>query len=193
MPTVTLIEDDELRHRVVETVAEFPSYFWEAPATSSDEYHNQYARGERGLWTHVLMCATALESLSDTYLEQGRLDEREVDYARAAILLHDGWKYGDEWRSGVSADRDHDLRAARELSDRGFPEPVCDAVAAHMGPWYAGPSPETPLERLVHTADMIGSRRHVTPAVYEAPAEIVAVSPDVPRCDWDSSEPRRSE
>ena len=193
MPTVTLIDDEDLQERVVETIRELPAYFWEAPATSSEEYHNRYARGERGLWTHVLMCATAVESLKDSYVERGRLNDEYVDYARAAILLHDGWKYGDEWTAGESAERDHDLRGSRELSARGFPGAVCNAVATHMGPWYDGPPPTTPLERFVHLADMVGSRRHVTPAVYDAPEEIIAANPEIPRCEWSASEPRRSD
>ncbi|MEZ3118199.1 HD domain-containing protein [Halobaculum sp. MBLA0147] len=189
MPAAALIENSDLRMDVLDTIGEVPEYFWEAPATSSAEYHNQFARGEHGLWIHVLMAATALEGVVDSYVEQAQLTESEVDFARAAVLLHDGWKYGDSWQSGDGAASDHDLRAADELRERGFPEPVVDAVASHMGPWYDGPDPSTPLEQVVHQADMMGSRRHVTPAVYRAPEELVEVHPELPRCDWDDSEP----
>lgn len=177
MPAAALIEDTQLRMDVLDTVGEIPDYFWEAPATSSSEYHNKFARGEHGLWIHVLMTATALEGVVDSYVEQGRLEESEVDFARAAVLLHDGWKYGDSWDPGDGAASDHDLRAAAELRERGFPEPVVDAVAAHMGPWYDGPEPSTALEQVVHQADMMGSRRHVTPVVYRAPDEFVETYP----------------
>jgi hypothetical protein len=191
MPAAALIEDTELRMDVLDAICELPAYFWRAPATSSSEYHNRFARGERGLWIHVLMCATALEGVADSYVEQGRVTEEEVDYARAAVLLHDGWKYGDVWEEGDGAASDHDLRASEELCERGFPEPVVDAVASHMGPWYDGPEPETPVEQLVHQADMMGSRRHVTPAVYRAPQELTEAHPGLPRCDWEDSEPSR--
>jgi hypothetical protein len=36
---------------------------------------------------------------------------------------------------------------------------------------------------------MTGSARHVTPAVYRAPAELLEVHPDLPRCDWDDPTP----
>lgn len=191
MPAAALIEDTELRMAVLDTICELPAYFWEAPATSSSEYHNRFARGECGLWIHVLMCATALEGVADSYVEQGRVTEEEVDYARAAVLLHDGWKYGESWEEGDGAASDHDLQASAELRERGFPDSVVDAVAAHMGPWYDGPSPESPLDQLVHQADMMGSRRHVTPAVYRAPDELLDTYPDLPRCDWEESDPVR--
>jgi hypothetical protein len=191
MPAAALIEEMELRMKVLDVICELPAYFWRAPATSSSEYHNQFARGKRGLWIHVLMCATALEGVVDSYVEQDRLTEEEVDYARAAVLLHDGWKYGDSWGKGDGAASDHDLRASAELRERGFPESVVDAVASHMGPWYDGPEPETPVEQIVHQADMMGSRRHVTAAVYRAPQELLELYPELPRCDWEESEPVR--
>jgi hypothetical protein len=74
---------------------------------------------------------------------------------------------------------------------RGFPEPVARAIAAHMGPWYDGPEPSTPLEQVVHQVDMTASARHVTPAVYDPPAELLEAQPDLPRCSPDAAAPRR--
>lgn len=117
-PTVALI-DDELRERVVETIPELPAYFWEAPAMSSEEYHNRFAHGGRGLWTHVLMCVTVVESLKDSYVERGCLNDQYVDHARAAILLHDGWKYGDEWTAGDRPGAGTRDRGSREVRTPG--------------------------------------------------------------------------
>ena len=191
MPAVALIDDDRLRRLTVDHIAEFPEYFWRAPATSSDRYHNRYARDDRGLWIHVLMSATALERVVDSPVEQGDLSDREADMARAAVLLHDGQKYGTSWRPGQSAASDHDLLMAATIRQGQLPEPVAAAVASHMGPWYDGPEPETPLQRLVHQADMMASARHVEPAVYDAPEELVAVHPDLPRCGFDDAAPVR--
>ena len=190
MPAVELIDDVDLREQTVAEVARFPDYFWTAPATSSDRYHNHFARGERGLWIHVLMAATALERVVDSHVAQDRLDEDEADHARSAVLLHDGRKYGERWRPGQSADKDHDLQMFHVLQRRGFPPGVADAVASHMGAWYQGPSPSTPLQHIVHEADMLASARHVTPAVYYAPDELVDAAPDLPRCRPDDSAPR---
>jgi len=46
---------------------------------------------------------------------------------------------------------------ARLVWESALDDRVVDAVAAHMGPWYDGPAPETPLEWLVHHADMVAS------------------------------------
>jgi hypothetical protein len=190
MPAVSLIERVDLREKVVAEITQFPEYFWEAPATSSSSYHNRFGRDEHGLWIHVLMGATALERTVDSYVEQGQLSGEEADYARAAILLHDGRKYGGSWRPGDPADKDHDLQMWRALRSAGFPEPVADAVASHMGPWYKGPEPSTPLQQAVHQADMLASARHVTPAVYNAPKELVEAYPDLPRCSPEADSPR---
>jgi hypothetical protein len=192
MPAVELIDDVDLREQTIGEIARFPGYFWRAPATSSGQYHNRFARGERGLWIHVLMASTALERVVDSHVAQGRLSDREANYARAAALLHDGRKYGDHWRPGEGADKDHDLQMHHVLKRRDFPAPVADAVATHMGPWYDGPEPSTPLQRVVHEADMVASARHVTPAVYHAPDELVKAAPDLPRCRPGDDAPRTS-
>jgi hypothetical protein len=127
------------------------------------------------------MTCTSLRRLEDSYIQQDRLTQTEIDHARAALLLHDGRKYGSDWYTGKSAAKDHDLQMSRRLEEQDFGTQIVDAVASHMGAWYAGPEPETPLERLVHHCDMVASARHVTPAVYDPPSELLEVHPDLPR------------
>jgi|APHM01.1.fsa_nt_gi HD domain. len=192
VPALALVDDPDLRQAAADEVAQLPDYFWSAPATSSDEYHNQFARGEHGLWIHTLMVATALERTIDSYVDRGAFDEYDADCARVAAILHDGRKYGDRWRPGKSAAGDHDLQMADYIRDyTELPETVAGCVAAHMGPWYAGPPPKDAVERAVHTADLTGSARHVTPAVYDPPARLVDAHPDLPRCHSDADAPRR--
>jgi hypothetical protein len=181
MPPVTRIDDRELQMRTVRELGRLPAYFWDAPATSSDDYHNEFGRGRHGLWIHTLMSCTALRRIADSYVEQDRLTRADIDRARAALLLHDGRKYGQNWHTGKSAAKDHDLQMSRRLDEQDFATKIVGAVASHMGAWYAGPQPQTPLERLVHHCDMMASARHVTPAVYDPPAELVEVHPDLPR------------
>jgi hypothetical protein len=137
------------------------------------------------------MTCTALERVSDSYVQQDRLSRTEIDHARAALLLHDGRKYGDGWYHGKSAAKDHDLQMSRRLDDQDFSTEIVSAVAAHMGPWYAGPDPQTPLEKIVHHCDMVASARHITPAVYAPPSELLEVHPDLPRADVGSACVRR--
>lgn len=191
LAAVGLIEDADLREKVVDTICEFPKYFWQAPATSSDQYHNRFARGEYGLWIHTAMAATALERTIESYVQQNRILQIEADYARAAVLIHDGRKYGSEWNPGESADKDHDLQMADVAREKGFSAEVVDAIAAHMGPWYDGPQPSWVLEQAVHQADMTASARHVTPAVYDPPQCLIEKYPDLPRCSPGDPSPSR--
>ncbi|WP_435347666.1 HD domain-containing protein [Haloarchaeobius sp. HRN-SO-5] len=103
-------------------------------------------------------------------IKNDRVTEFETDLGRAAVLLHDIQKYGQEYTESDRADRDHDLQAAQLVRDHsGLDDRVSDAIAAHMGPWYEGPSPSTPLEHLVHAADMAASSKNGTWGVYRKP------------------------
>lgn len=184
-PPLSLIDSRTIRLDTGRALSEgTPEYFWTVPAASSYKHHNPYCCGERGLWVHTLMVSTVYERLVGSWVAQDRLTEREADLGRAACLLHDLRKHGESYTEGDSADRDHDLQAARfvrEFTD--LPSPVADAVASHMGSWYEGPAPETPLQRLVHQADMIAASKNVTPGIYHKPAEIAELYPSLPGAD----------
>lgn len=182
LPEVGLVEQEPIRDAVIDALATgTPDYFWEAPATTSNKFHNPYCRGRHGLWIHVKMVATVYERLSVTYQNQDLIDAAERDFGRAAVLLHDIRKYGDIHSPGKRADKDHDLQAAAFIREEtALPEPVADAVAAHMGPWYEGPAPETPLEQLVHLADMGGSASNSTASLLHPTDELLTAYPDLP-------------
>lgn len=185
LPPVTLIDDQDVHDEVVQlALARTPDYFWTAPAASSYQHHNPYCCGERGLWIHTLMVATAYERLVDTYVEQGRITEYEADLGRAAVLLHDLRKYGAVHEDGERAAKNHDLQAAQLVrEDSGLDSRVADAIASHMGPWYEGPEPETALEHLVHQADMMASTKNATFGVLRKPDEIQQLYPSLPEAD----------
>lgn len=165
VPTLRLIEDSELRRETARVTARAPSYFWEAPASTSG-FHHPLCRGERGLWVHTLMLSTVIGRLADSRVGLGDLDREEVDHAHAAAILHDQRKNGDPSNPSTSSVSDHDLRMGRVLREEAsVPESVASAIESHMGPWYDGPEPSTPVERLVHTADMVASTASITPAV----------------------------
>lgn len=53
-------------------------------------------------------------------------------------------------------------------------------------PWYQGPTPEyyeSPLEMLVHMADMTASTKNITCGVYKPSSEISGRYPSIPRAD----------
>ena len=165
LPAIRVIDDEQIRGETAALARRAPSYFWSAPASTSG-YHNPLCRGERGLWIHTLMVERVVDRLSDSWVEQGRLSSSEVDMARSAALLHDMRKNGDPEDPSRTSVSDHDLRMARVVREESLlPPEVEDAVAAHMGPWYDGPEPDGPVERLVHTADMVASTSEITPGV----------------------------
>lgn len=170
LPPIRMLPDD-LQPGVIELSRNAPDYFWEVRATSGPDvdYHHPIARREpHGLWAHTLMLFGPLMRLSQTYMAQGEITEQERDYAIAAALLHDQRKRGPHGSTKTSAVSDHDLQMTRVIEESDLPMParyeIADAVAAHMGPseWgYDGPEPETPVQQLVHHADMIASTPNV--------------------------------
>lgn len=102
----------------------------------------------------------------------------QYDLVLAACLLHDCCKKSDAEQYTAF---DHPLRAAElilttaapliaeDLITRHAAHFICTAVAAHMGRWNTNPhhptitlpTPLTPLQRLVHTADYLASRKDI--------------------------------
>lgn len=166
MPHIAEIEKQRIRDEVIHVTSESPEYFWEVPASNSG-HHHPICRKECGLWAHTLMGATAYERLAETYINQDLISEFELECGRAAILLHDQRKNGDPEEPGTYSTDHHDLHMADVISTTSaLPMKVVDAVETHMGPWYDGPEPDTPLQKLVHNADMIASTATITAKVY---------------------------
>lgn len=185
LPPISLISDEDIFMETADLVVDHcPDYFWHAPAASTYKHHNPFCCGKHGLWIHSLMVATAYERLAPSYLNQGLISIEEIDYGRAAVLLHDMRKHGESYTEGESADRDHDIQAAQLIREESeLPENVAAAVESHMGAWYRGPEPETPLQQLVHTADMAASSKNGTWGIYKKPEPISEYYPALPEAD----------
>ncbi|WP_226042729.1 HD domain-containing protein [Natrinema sp. DC36] len=164
LPTLELIDDSATKMVTTAISSQAPDYFWTVPASSSG-YHHPACRGERGLWAHTLMLSTVVDRLADTYVEQGLIEKSEVPLAHAAVVLHDQRKNGDPANPEPKSTQDHELRMARVIRNSELDVRVADAVESHMGAWYADTQPETPLDQLVHTADMVASTESITPGV----------------------------
>ena len=163
LPELQEIEDDCLRTRVgIIFLDHCPEYFWQKPASSSGKYHPQDHTGKHGLWIHTKRAFTAYERLSRSYLEAGRITEHERDCGRAAILLHDIFKYGMPEEQNNHTVSEHDRIAYRYLGNSAvhLPDEVLGCIDSHNGPWGVGKAPETELEQLHHSADMIASDRN---------------------------------
>jgi len=162
MPVWSLINDNQIREATFRITLDVPEYFWTVPASTS-EYHNPICRHEHGLWAHTLMTVTAVHRLVDSYQALYNVDS---DLAYSAAILHDQRKNGDPEDPADSAISDHDLYMAdvirgHEEAEK-LPDAVPQAVAEHMGSWYDGPEPSSPLAELVHNADMMASTANCT-------------------------------
>lgn len=173
MPALDLIQDDAIQRRTARLTRRAPAYFWDAPASSSG-YHHALCRGKHGLWLHTLMVSTVVERLIPSYVEQGLLEPGDADVVRAAAILHDQRKNGDPEDPSETSVSDHEWLMANVIAEESeLPVEVADAVLTHMGPWYDGPAPTAPYQRLVHLADMVASAHTITAAIpAPAPAEL---------------------
>lgn len=134
------------------------------PASTSG-YHHPACTGERGLWAHTLILSTDIDRLADSYVEQGLLERSDINLAYAAAVLHYQRKNSDPENPANKSTSDHDLRMARVVRESPLDDRIADAVGSHMGAWYDGPAPETHLDQLVHTADMVASTESIIPGV----------------------------
>jgi hypothetical protein len=165
-PEIEDIKDDRLREQVTQIVREMPDYFWTAAASSS--HHPPEDQARHGLWLHTKRVCTAFERLAPSMVNQGFMEWQDVDYGRAACILHDMFKYGMPPTSVDGTVEDHDIIAASWLRDHTqIADEVCDAVESHNGPWYQGQPPKTHLEQMVHIADMHASDENSRIAVKE--------------------------
>lgn len=163
-PELNEIGHDELRARTTEVVTEFPAYFWTAPASSN--HHPPEHQQRHGLWLHTKRVSTAFERLAPSMINQGHLDQYDIDCGRAACILHDMYKYGKPPTEIKSTTDDHDIVASNWLdANTELPDQVVDSVAAHNGPWYQGPPPRSHLQQIVHIADMTASDENCRIAV----------------------------
>jgi hypothetical protein len=161
LPEIQKIEDPALREEVIHVFLEHcPDYFWTCPASSSGKHHPPDTRGKHGLWVHSRRAFLAFEDLARTEVEMGRIDEEELDYGRAGILLHDLFKQGLPPRDEHHTVKDHDKIAARHLGRKtDLPDEVLGCIDSHNGGWGEGKDPETELELLHHRADYVVSRK----------------------------------
>lgn len=165
---IRLIRDEPTRGFVEKMLDKVPQYFFTIPASSTGKYHPAYALGKGGLARHV-------RSAVWIAIELSRMEDytpKEVDIIVASLLLHDCLKNGRE--NGGATLTEHPILMSKFIRDE-FPDekPEClddilSCIETHMGRWtvnYKGEKvlkePETRLQKLVHLADYIASRRQL--------------------------------
>jgi len=140
---------------------------------------------------------TAYRFLEPTYRAMNRLGPYQATCARAAVLLHDAFKYGQQPADRSNGDdgdapthayandllahlpqytvTDHDTEMVSFIeSDTALPDEVAWYVASHggSGDWYGhdGPTPSTGPEMIVHLADVFATNMEHKLPVYEPTA-----------------------
>lgn len=175
---IALITNKGIRALVRATLDACPSCFWTMPAATTGKYHPAISLGEGGLIRHtraVVRLCCHLCHMAD--IAPGTCDR---DIILAAAILHDCCKKYDTekytafmhpqraadllWQQAtlLAAGKEDALRAAAARS-------IGAIIACHMGRWNVDPrtgeqlpTPLTPMQRLVHTADYLASRKDLT-------------------------------
>lgn len=172
---IDTIENEELRKFAHFCIDNIPAYFWTIPASSSGKYHPITDLGEGGLVRHSLMVyRVALDLLTQNDIT----DATFCDIVKFATLFHDCCKAGTQNEAAPNTVHEHPMLAVILLSKiaasfqsteafKTILVVICAAIETHMGRWMTSkyssielPEPETELEKLVHTADYIASRKY---------------------------------
>ena len=175
------IEYKDIREFAKVVLDDAPDYFFKVAASSTGKYHPAYASGDGGLVRHTKAVVRFFNYTA--VLKQYNIDHRFIDLGRVACLAHDIQKsgtqeyYNERSKNGekVFTVFNHPLLAAdyirkykgKYLVDDEI-EIIALAISSHMGQWNTSikediilPTPKAELEKLVHTADFLASRKDI--------------------------------
>lgn len=162
------------RHLTERALEEAPAAFWTAPASTSGKYHPADSLGKGGLVRHT----RKVFRLTLDLLDMRGIDPTDVRHsiALSAALLHDSRKVLNEGQHSVF---EHPLIAAVAVNELlpAYCDVIttregmllCQAIRSHMGRWTTSkhsshtlPEPLSTIDHIVHTADYLASRKHIT-------------------------------
>ena len=166
------IRNPKIKEFTEKTLLEVPEYFFRIGASSTGKYHPSYTIGEGGLVKHskaAVRVAIELFRMS----EKGYTDD-EKDIVISALILHDAAKQG--FNGSKYTITEHPLEIVKFFKSKKelrkiIPEDILNAISncicSHMGIWDYDyktkekvlPRPKTRLEKIVHIADYIASRK----------------------------------
>lgn len=171
---VAQIPHEAFRKLTERALEEAPAAFWTAPASTSGKYHPADSLGRGGLVRHTRkVFRLTVDLLNMLGIEA---DNIRHSIALSAALLHDTWKVTKETEH---SNFEHPVLAALAVDQllKEFSADIshlagsllCQAIRSHMGRWttskhssYTLPAPESQLDHIVHTADYLASRKHIT-------------------------------
>jgi len=165
---LNLINNPDIREFVGVVLDGLPEYFFHIPASSTGKYHPAYALGEGGLVRHVIAAVWIADELMR--MEDYTQDEKDIVFA--SLILHDGLKNGNP-NTGATL-TEHPLLMSKFLHEQEphnseWKPEIISCIETHMGRWVNNfktgqkvlEPPQSRLQKLVHLADYIASRRQL--------------------------------
>ena len=149
-------------------IYEVPEYFYVVPASTSGKYHPKQDLGEGGLVRHS-KCVVNV-GLDLLRCEQfGKNDNYTKDIVIVCGLIHDTFKCGEVNQGKTILEHpllasEHFSKIAKERIEPITLHIICKCISSHMGIWNGEgvlPLPQTDIEKLVHLADYIASRKYI--------------------------------
>lgn len=164
---LSTINDSSLKKFAKLLLEDAEEWFFTAPASSSGKYHPDYARSHGGLALHTKAVIMFANEIIRT--EMFEINEHEADLIRIACLIHDIKKYGDVKKNMHTLKNHPELASEylqtiykknKKLVNKEDVDIISNMVISHMG-IYGDIKPNTILEKIVHIADSIASRKNV--------------------------------
>lgn len=160
-----MIKNPIIKRMVIEVLNKVPEYFFTIPASSTGKYHPSFSLGEGGLVRHTKI---AVRIAYDLFTISPYFTEDDKDCIIASLILHDSCKSGLDNKSEFTV-HEHPMLAC-ELIDRvlsnEYTNTIKSCIASHMGQWSTNKysdvvlnKPNSRLERFVHQADYLASRK----------------------------------
>ena len=156
-----------LQSFLMETLQDFPDYFWTAPA-SLEKYHYPDERKKGGLVLHVRRLCKLTESIVN--LEELNLWERDV--LLASSILHDSFArgipptikgYSDPFHPLYPGERFPFNGYADRFIDKKIYDEIMDCVVSHSGRYSVHPIlySKKKLAKIFQTMDHLASRDYI--------------------------------
>jgi hypothetical protein len=163
---IDYIENEQIKRFVIHVIkSEKIVETYKKASSSSGNYHHPITNNIDGLKNHVFIAVLAGEQLIEQFKESRNLTPDTCDIIRAAIILHDGWKYTNKkGEIGKHTTKDHAyIGYQRILTYKGnllaplhhvAIDYIAEAVRFHMGRFS---HPKEDREIAIQTKSIINS------------------------------------
>jgi len=90
---ISTIDNSDVARFVRDVVDDEIMKTFKKAASSSGKYHPEVSNGDWGLLNHTALTLLVFDTFYTFYKVQGKYFEDTFDSCRAALILHDAWKY----------------------------------------------------------------------------------------------------